>query len=266
MNKYYNLSLIFPVLNERKNLEILIPQFYKFLIQNINDFELIIVDDNSTDGTREYVESLKIELKKIVYINRQENNSLPLSILEGIDNAKYDNIAWLDADGSMHLDAFNQLIIKHIEEPSSIVIGSRFTNGGGYKGMENMENTNLVKAIFNVQKSNDSVLGMILSNLFNKLLSLFYRTNIKDITSGFIIAPKKYIVRSSFFNCVYGEYFIYLIANFIEQNIKISEVGYICETRLNGESKTAPSLRVLIKRGVPYIVAAIKCRSKIGKN
>jgi hypothetical protein len=132
--------------------------------------------------------------------------------------------------------------------------------------MENLENRTMMKSIFNVQKSNDSVVGMILSNLFNKLLSIFYKSDVKDITSGFIIAPKNQIVKSSFENCTYGEYFIYLIANFIEQNIKIIEVGYICETRLHGVSKTAPSLKVLINRGIPYILAAIKCRRKIGKN
>ena len=72
---------------------------------------------------------------------------------------------------------------------------------------------------------------MILSNLFNKLLSIFYKSGVKDITSGFIITNKKYI-RKDFLNCIYGEYFIYLIANFIDQNINIKEVGYICETRL----------------------------------
>lgn len=266
MNKPYNLSLVFPVLNERKNLEILIPEFYEFLNENVDKFEILVIDDNSTDGTDKYISDLEYSYENLVYVKRDSENSLPLSILEGINKAEYKNVAWLDADGSMHIDAFSKLIHSHRKSPSSVVIGSRFVNGGGYKGMENLENRTMMKSIFNVQKSNDSVVGMILSNLFNKLLSIFYKSDVKDITSGFIIAPKNQIVKSSFENCTYGEYFIYLIANFIEQNIKIIEVGYICETRLHGVSKTAPSLKVLINRGIPYILAAIKCRRKIGKN
>ena len=263
MNESYSLSIIFPVLNERKNLEKLIPEFNSYLSETIKNFEFIIVDDNSTDNTDVFVEELKLKNININYIKRTENNSLPLSILEGINNSKYSNISWLDADGSMHLEAFKTILHTHIQNPSEVVIGSRVISGGGYKGISNLENSNFLQSIFNVKKSQDSVLGMILSNLFNKLLSIFYKSGVKDITSGFIITNKKYIRKDSFLNCIYGEYFIYLIANFIDQNINIKEVGYICETRLFGESKTAPNILVLFKRGVPYIKAAIKCRRKI---
>ena len=266
MSKSYSLSLIFPTLNERKNLEILVPQFYKLLEELYKDFEIIIVDDNSTDGTDKYINHLQNTLSKVIYIKRDEKKSLPLSIFKGINEAKFNNVAWLDADGSMHIDAFSKLAQTHIENPSSVIIGSRFAEGGGYKGIQDVENTSLLKSLFNVQKSQDSVFGMVLSNLFNKFLSLFYKSDIKDITSGFIITPKKYIKKSAFMNCVYGEYFIYLVANFLEQNIKIIEVGYICETRLNGVSKTAPNLIVLVKRGLPYVAAAIRCRRKFAKN
>ena len=46
----------------------------------------------------------------------------------------------------------------------------------------------------------------------------------------------------------------------MEKNINIIEVGYICETRVSGESKTASSLFQLISRGWPYINAAIILR------
>ena len=51
MNESYSLSIIFPVLNERKNLEKLIPEFNSYLSETIKNFEFIIVDDNSTDNT-----------------------------------------------------------------------------------------------------------------------------------------------------------------------------------------------------------------------
>ena len=50
------------------------------------------------------------------------------------------------------------------------------------------------------------------------------------------------------------------------QKIKVIEVGYICETRVTGESKTASSLFQLIKRGIPYINAAIISRRERNEN
>ena len=185
MRKSYSLSLIFPTLNERKNLEILVPQFYKLLEELFEDFEIIIVDDNSTDGTNEYIGHLQNTLSKVVYIKREEKKSLPLSIFQGINEAKFNNVAWLDADGSMHVDAFSKLAKTHIENPLSVVIGSRFAEGGGYKGIQDAENTNLLASLLNVQKSQDSVLGMVLSNLFNKFLSLFYKSDIWTATYHF---------------------------------------------------------------------------------
>ena len=46
----------------------------------------------------------------------------------------------------------------------------------------------------------------------------------------------------------------------MRKGINIQELGYICETRIYGESKTASSLIQLFKRGVPYIKAAIVSR------
>ena len=148
MNESYSLSIIFPVLNERKNLEKLIPEFNSYLSETIKNFEFIIVDDNSTDNTDVFVEELKLKNININYIKRTENNSLPLSILEGINNSKYTNISWLDADGSMHLEAFKTILHTHIQNPSEVVIGSRFISGGGYKGISNLENSNFLQSIF----------------------------------------------------------------------------------------------------------------------
>ena len=61
----------------------------------------------------------------------------------------------------------------------------------------------------------------------------------------------------------YGEYFIYLVTSLLIRKQNIIEVGYICKTREHGESKTAPSLIKLIKRGLPYIKAANESRRNL---
>ena len=101
---------------------------------------------------------------------------------------------------------------------------------------------------------------MIASTLFNKLLIFILKSPIKDLTSGFIIGKRQYFLEESFSKSSYGEYFVYLMTDLMKKNVNIQELGYICETRIHGESKTASSLVQLFRRGVPYIKAAVISR------
>ena len=60
---------------------------------------------------------------------------------------------------------------------------------------------------------------IILSILINRLLSFLFRTQLTDLTSGFIVLNKKHIEKSVFENRTYGEYFIYLLGSLIKKNI-----------------------------------------------
>ena len=266
MEKEYNLTIIFPVLNEKKNLEILIPQFSDELSKCVDNFEILVVDDNSNDGTHLLIDKLQSNNNHLSYFLRTKSKSLPMSIYEGSQIAKYQNVGWLDADGSMHIEALKKMINRHKDDKSTVIIGSRFADNGGYKGMSNPENRNPIKILLNLRHSNDTIIGMVLSNIFNKLLLKFFKTNVRDLTSGFIITRKDYLTKQIFENSIYGEYFIFLISKLKKEKINIIEIGYVCETRLFGESKTAPNFRVLFIRGVAYIKAAIKSRKELNEN
>tara|TARA_B100000989_G_C19431592_1_gene423297 strand:- start:479 stop:979 length:501 start_codon:yes stop_codon:yes gene_type:complete len=165
----------------------------------------------------------------------------------------------------MHIEALLNLIQTHESNQDNVVIGSRFVEGGGYKGINNLNSRKPLHILKNLRNSNDTILGMVLSNIFNKFLVKFFKSNIKDVTSGFIILNKEYLKKESFERSIYGEYFIYLIGDLIKNKIMIKEIGYICETRLFGESKTAPSLRILYIRGKAYIKAAIICKRNLNE-
>ena len=256
MEKNFELSIILPTLNEAKNLKILIPNIIKYLnlIENIV-YEIIVVDDGSTDNTREFLTNNNFG-GKVSAIYRSGKKSLPMSIYEGIENSKYLNVSWLDADGSMPPEVLKEMILINIEKSSSVVIGSRFVEGGGYKGIKEFEKNSIFSAIKNVYRSNDSVFGMLASTLFNKFLLRILDVSIKDITSGFIIGKKEYFKKEIFQKADYGDYFIYLISDLSNLKIDIVEFGYVCETRIHGVSKTSTNVWQLIKRGIPYIKAA----------
>ena len=263
MSKISGLSIVLPTINEAKNLKKLIPQIVSEVSElSIPIFEVIIVDDGSTDNTSKLVENLSKEFQFLQIIQRDEEPSLPLAIWEGIQSSKYDYVLWMDADGSMPAKTARELIEILNQNKNSVIIGSRFIDGGGYKGVRDLEETSLFNAIKNVKNSNDSVFGMIFSIIFNKFLKILFKTSLTDITSGFIVGKKEYFKEQSFINANYGDYFIYLVSDFIKNKVDIIEIGYICETRMFGTSKTASNILQLIRRGIPYIKVAIKIRRK----
>lgn len=257
-----SLSIILPTLNEKENLEVLIPEVIDVLsrLEELERFELIVVDDGSDDGTEELVADIKIKNSNVNFIKRKEEKSLPLSIYQGVMESSLENVMWLDADGSMNALAIERLLNVFFSKENSnlAIVGSRFSEGGGYKGVRDVKNQSFFSAINNVRNSKDSVIGMILSILINKLLSFLFRTQLTDLTSGFIVLNKKHIEKRVFENRTYGEYFIYLLGSLIKKNIVIEEVGYICETRMYGYSKTSSGIIQFIIKGVPYIMAALK--------
>ena len=113
--------------------------------------------------------NLKKQNRRIKLIKREEKPSLPMAIYEGILKSKYKNVMWLDADGSMSAYSAVELIKKYSFSDSQVVIGSRFVQGGGYKGVKDLSQNSIFTSIRNVNKSKDSVSGMLASIIFNKL-------------------------------------------------------------------------------------------------
>ena len=77
-----SLSIILPTLNEKENLEVLIPEIIEVLsrLDELETYELIVVDDGSNDGTEELISDIRIKNPNVNFIKRNEEKSLPLSI------------------------------------------------------------------------------------------------------------------------------------------------------------------------------------------
>ena len=105
-----NLTIILPTYNEEDNVAFLIPEIIeKFKLSNIENYEILIVDDNSSDKTQDVVIDFSKQNSDIKLIARNKQPSLPLSIYDGIINSTKENIMWLDSDGSMDVDSIIKL-------------------------------------------------------------------------------------------------------------------------------------------------------------
>jgi len=117
--------------NEAENLSRLIPLLFEVVPQ----FDLVVVDDNSPDGTSDYVSSLQAENPRIHLITRTNERGLGSAVLTGFRYAidqDYDLLLTLDADLS-HPPKYIPDLLK-LMETADVSIGSRYVQGGGIVG------------------------------------------------------------------------------------------------------------------------------------
>ena len=256
-------SIVLPVINERPNLEILIPELLRVCDALGIQCEVIVADDGSDDGTSQFIESYNSSDSRVRIIDRSgRSRSLPDSINDGVANSKFDYILWMDADGSMPPSVLNDLIASFETyglRGETIVVGSRFVKGGGFKGSDGSGKTRLLQAHRNLRTTNDSFAAMILSRILNRYLWIMLGRCCKDPASGFVLARRTFLLSNRLVGS-YGDYCPRLLFSAKKQNVQIVEVPYICLPRQFGVSKTGVTLRQLIKRGVPYVLLPFRIR------
>jgi len=121
--------VIIPTYNEADNLRPLVKEVLK-----LDDFHILIVDDNSPDGTGKMAEQLKAEHPQRIYVlHREKKLGLASAYITGFRFAlaqNYDVVCQMDADFS-HDPAYLSLFLKMIRHAhADVVIGSRYTEGG----------------------------------------------------------------------------------------------------------------------------------------
>ena len=241
MNNENSYSVILPTLNEVGHINSLIKDisnnFEKFNIE----YEIIVVDDNSIDGTVEKI--LKIKKPNIIIHKRiGKKKSLVDSLNEGINLANKDNIIWMDADYS-HPPNYIEQFIKLKNNNLDLIVCSRFLK----------ESTRY----YNTQNKNKASIDF-LSNFLNKICKIFLFSDFTDYTSGFICIKKK-IIKNIKLNGYYGDYFITLITRCKLANYNVLEIPFEEKERASGNSKTTSNKISLIIKCFFYFIALNKC-------
>ena len=214
-------SIILPTLNEKGHILKLIDNISQIFVDEKKNFEVIVVDDSSTDGTQELVETQAKKSPYLRVISRKNlKKNLPDSLNDGIKIARHENIIWLDAD-FQHPPKY----IKNFIETSAkydAIIYSRFLN----ESDRYFKNNELEKKINENQ-----------SYFFNQLCRTLLFKDITDYTSGFICIKKKIFSNYSL-KGYYGDYFVDLIVHLKQNNKKIIEIPFKDAIRASGQSKT----------------------------
>lgn len=118
-------SIIIPTYNEKQNIEKLIPLLDRYFER---DYEIIIVDDSSPDGTADACRGMAKDYP-IKVLERPSKMGLASAVVTGFYEAKGDIIGVIDGD-MQHPPEFATVLCNSVVNGSDIAIGSRYVKGG----------------------------------------------------------------------------------------------------------------------------------------
>ena len=205
------------------------------LQENIPNLELIIVDDNSTDGTQKIIHELNHN-NKFKIIVRKKSRGLASAFLRGIIEATGDHIGWLDTNMSELAPRFIEMN-KLITLQNDIVILSRYINGGDDKR---------------------NLLRFLSSKYFNIFCGILFRQPIKDYTTSIFLMKRNVINEVSFIGYGHGEFFIEFLYNAYKKGFKIKEIPFVQKKdSIMGVSKSAPNLTKFFYHALMYFLRVL---------
>ena len=216
------ISIILSTYNEAAIIEESINKIFN----TIKNVEIVVVDDNSTDGTLKILNSIK---NKNLKVFSRKSRGLASAFLLGMINTDGDYVGWTDSNMPQLTYHFKEMINKL--DSYDVILLSRYIEGGGD------------------QRSKMRILS---SKIINFICRLFLGSGIKDYTSSIFIMRRNVLIHGVPIAYGHGEFFIEFLYKIKKNGMKIYELPYVQPPDLEG-SKTASSIIRFFTLGLSYL-------------
>jgi len=231
-------SILLPTYNERENLPIMIWLINETMTKHDYNFEVIIIDDGSPDGTLEAAKQLQqiYGSEKIVLRPREKKLGLGTAYIHGLKNATGNFIIIMDADFSHHPKFIPDFIKLQHDKQLDLVTGTRYVEGGGVFGWD--------------------LKRKVVSRGANLLTQILLRPGVSDLTGSFRLY-KKEVLEKLVNSCVSKGYVFQMemVVRARQFGFTIGEVPITFVDRFYGESKLGASEISGFVKGLLYLFA-----------
>jgi glycosyltransferase involved in cell wall biosynthesis len=219
MTKVPELSIFFPFWNEEQNLESVVKKAIPVAEKVAEKWEIIMVDDGSSDKTLEVANKLAKENPNLVAVSHTKNRGYGAALKTGFSTAKYNLVVFNDGDGQFDLGEIDRFIEKI--EKCDIVIGFR-------------------------KKRLDNPFRHLLMNMLKVWDFVFFGFKFKDIDCGFKLFTKEALNKIMPFDSEGAMITTEILARAKKARLKILEVEVNHYPRIYGD-QSGGNLRVILR-------------------
>jgi len=159
-----SISVVLPAHNEAENIRTTVENCVTYLVSSVSDYEVVVVNDGSSDDTRKIVEELASTNSKVILINHPVNMGYGSTLKSGFENASCEYIFFMDSDGQFEIGDLDRLI--PLASPENVVIGYR-------------------------EDRADSPIRSLNAWLYGRYIHLIFGLNVKDMDCAFKLFPTK---------------------------------------------------------------------------
>jgi len=211
--------IIIPTYNERGNIAQIISEIFKLL----PEIFILVVDDNSPDGTASIVKSLQKDFPNLSLLLRDKKEGLGRAYINAFEEILKDKnvkkIVMMDADFSHNPKYLTEML--KVADNFDVVIGSRYIKGGKTEGWE--------------------LWRRILSRGANFYCQFVIRLPIFDYTSGFNVINTDFLRKIDFSKIDISGYAFLIELKYLlwKEDASLKEIPIILKNRRGGESKIA---------------------------
>ncbi|MCF6280368.1 MAG: polyprenol monophosphomannose synthase [Flavobacteriaceae bacterium] len=219
-----NTLVIIPTYNEKENIELIIQAVFS----QKKEFDILIVDDTSTDGTYQIVQKLIAEFPNRLFLEiRKEKTGLGAAYIHGFKWAlkrDYQYIIEMDADFSHPVEKLESLYNACAKDGYDVSVGSRYTKGGK---IDNWDKKRL-----------------LLSYLASKYVRIITGISVKDTTAGFVCYKRIVLEAIDLEEIRFIGYAFQIELKFKawKKKFKIKEIPITFTDRIRGKSKMNGSI------------------------
>jgi dolichol-phosphate mannosyltransferase len=208
--------VIIPTYNEAENLPLIVPK----VLERDERIEVLVVDDNSPDGTGQIADDLAKGTNRVHVLHRAAKAGLGAAYRDGLAKALElgaDIVIQMDADFSHPPETIDIMLVEM--DDHDVVLGSRYLNG--------------------ITVVNWPIERILLSYFANRYARIVTQVPISDMTGGFRCMRRKILVKSGFDRSRSDSYAFQIEMNyrFVKAGARIKEIPFFFLDRTRGESK-----------------------------